>query len=705
VSKIYSDPDFRAPVARLLRPRSIAVVGASPEPGSLGNAVLGNLERFGFTGTLHLVSRSRPEINGRRCVATIDDLPEGLDVVVLVVPAAAVVDAVAACARRKAAAAVVFASGFGEAGPDGKAQQEKLAAIARAAGLLVLGPNCLGLVNYRDGVPLTFEALPPPVPVGAPAVAVIAQSGAMAGTIRYALTAKGLPVSYVVSTGNEAVLSAEAVLAHLLEDEATQVIAVFVEQIRQPPRFLELARDARRRGKPLVLLHPGRSARARAAAQSHTGALAGDHAVMRTLLARESVVVVDTLDELFDVTALLARYPAPPPGGTAVMSNSGAFCGLALDVAEAAGLALPALAPATHERLRAVLPPLAVPGNPLDVTTGGMTNPNLFGDAAAALLADDAVGSLVVSVIGGSPRQQTDKARSLAPVLGASRKPVTLVYMGDDSPIAEDCRELIRTSGVPFFRSPDRALRAMAHVTAYGRALTACRSRPLTIQAPPLPGAGPIAEHRSKAYLAVLGVPVPPSGLARTVDDAQAIAAQIGFPVVLKAQSATLLHKTEAGGIIAAITDATALGDSWQRLHANVRAARPELVLDGVLVEAMAPRGVEMIVGARRDPEWGPVLLVGLGGVIAEALADVRLLPIDAEESEIAAEIGRLKGARLLQGWRGAPASDVAAVARTAATLGALMRAVTCITEVEINPLVAYASGVLALDALIVVRD
>lgn len=691
-----------ASVAGLLRPRSIAVVGASPEPGSLGGAVLANLERFGFAGELHLVSRSRAEINGRACVPSIDDLPEGLDAIVLVVPAAAVVDAVAACARRKAGAAVVFASGFGEAGPEGKAQQDRLIAIARDGGLAVLGPNCLGLVNYRDRIPLTFESLPPPAAVESPAIAVIAQSGAMAGTIRYALTSRGLPVSYVVSTGNEAVLSTEDILAEVLEDEATLVVTIFVEQIRQPSRFRQLAARARALGKPLVLLHPGRSARARTAAQSHTGALAGDHAVMRTVLARDAVVVVDTLDELFDVTLLLARTPAPAGGGTAVLSNSGAFCGLALDMAEQVGLDLPALTPATHERLRAVLPPLAVPGNPLDVTTGGMTNPNLFGDAAGALLADPAIGHLVVSVIGGSPAQQTDKARSLAPVLGQTAKPVALVYMGDESPIAEDCRALLREHGVPFFRSPDRALRAMAQVAGHGRLLAAPRPPAPEIAAAPPSAGGTLAEYRGKAYLATLGVPVPPSGLARSLTEARAIAERLGYPVVLKAQSAELPHKTEAGGVIAGIDGPAALDQAWSRLDENVRRARPELTLDGVLVEAMAAKGLEMILGARRDPDWGPILLVGLGGVMAEALADIRLLPADADESEIAAEIGKLKAAALLRGWRGAPAVDVSAVAKTAARLGALLRSQPMIDELEINPLVAYATGVLALDVLIV---
>ncbi len=692
-----------AAVSRLLKPRSIALVGAQPEPASLGGAVLANLQRFGFSGDLHLVSRSRTEIGGRPCVGTIDALPEGIDVVVLVVPAAAIADAVSACVRRKAGAAVIFASGFGEAGEDGKEAQGRIARTARDGNLALLGPNCLGLVNYAARIPLTFEVLGEPAALAGPGIGVIAQSGAMAGTIRYALTGKGLPVSHVVSTGNEADLGAEDFLGYLVDDDATSAITLFLEQIRRPKRFLALAARARQRGKPIVLLHPGRSAKAREAAQSHTGALAGDYEVMRTLLGREAVVLVDTLDELFDTSALLHRYPRPPALGAAVLTNSGAFRGLTLDFAEEFGLPLPEIAETTKSDLAAVLPPLAVPDNPLDVTTGGMTNPDLFGASARALLADPAVGSLVVSVIGGGPRQQMDKARSLIPVLQASEKPVVLVYMGDESPLDADCATFIRQSGVPFLRSPDRALRSMARIAAFGRALAAPRAPALTVTAPPLPAPGIVPEYRAKEILASLGIPAPASALARSPEEACAIAARIGYPVVLKAQAASLPHKSDAGGVIAGIDNEAALVIGWQKLHADVRSARPDVTLDGVLVEAMARRGTELILGARRDEDWEPVLVVGLGGVWAEALGDVRLLPADASEEEIIAALKALKGARLLLGFRGTPAIDLKAVAQVAAMLGGLIRATPRIAELEINPLMAYEKGALALDALMVV--
>ena len=460
---------------RLLRPRSLAVVGVSPEPLSLGGNVLGNIERFGFAGDLHLVSRSRTEIKGIACVPSIDDLPVGVDAVVLVVPVPAVKEAIAACVRRGVGGAVVFASGFGEMGEAGRLAQNEIAAMAKEGGIALLGPNCLGLLNFVDQVPLTFEPVQPIVPSG-PGICAIAQSGAMAGNIRMALLGGNVPVAYTLSTGNEAVLGAEDVIAGLLDDPAVQLFSVFVEQIRHPKRFLSLAAEARQRGKPIVLMHPGRSARSREAAKSHTGALAGDHAVMRAFVASEGVVLVESLDELFDVSRLLTRYPRPAVGGASIMSNSGAIRGFALDFCEQIDLPLPELAAETCDELKQVLPDFAAIDNPLDITAQGMQKPSLFGDSAQALLRDSQVGALLVAAMGGSPAQQMGKWKTLRPVLEAADKPVAVAYLGDNWPLSDEFLADIKDSGVPFFRSPERAMRAFAYLMRYGRTLAEARS-------------------------------------------------------------------------------------------------------------------------------------------------------------------------------------------------------------------------------------
>src|ERR1043166_664631 len=302
------DAANRSRLDRLLQPRSVAIVGVSPEPGHLGGSVLANLERCKFDGEIHLVSRSRPELNGRPCVPSIDDLPHGVDAAVLVIPQTAVIDAIAACGRRGIGAAIVFASGYAEVGEAGRAQQEELAAAARAANVAILGPNCIGMCSFGVGAALTFEfnVERPPI-TAAPKIGMAAQSGAVAAIMRMAFLAKGLGITFYISTGNEADLTVEDFLGALIDDDDTQVAALFVEQIRHPQRFLALPNRARARGKPIVVMHPGRSQRARVSARSHTGALAGDYAVMTALLRHAAVTVVDTLEELVDTAELLAR--------------------------------------------------------------------------------------------------------------------------------------------------------------------------------------------------------------------------------------------------------------------------------------------------------------------------------------------------------------------------------------------------------------
>jgi len=690
-------------VERLLRPRSVAIVGAAPEPGSIGGNVLANLERFGYSGELHLVSRTRKEINGRACLASIDDLPLGVDAVVLVVPEAAILDAVAACIRRQVGAAIIFASGFAETGPEGLAKQDQLARMAREGGLILNGPNCVGVANYVDGIPLTFEPLSEPSAQQC-GVGVIAQSGGMTTHLRLALRAKGVRVSYTVSTGNEAVTCAEDFLAYLVDDESTRVVTLFIEQFRRPRVFLELVRRASERKKPVVLMHPGRTQQGREAVVSHTGALAGSYAVMEAALQRESVILVSSLDELIDVSALAARWPLRPSGGLAILTGSGGFKAVALDSCEELSVELARFAPSTSESLKSMLPAFATVENPLDLTTATMSNPAIYGRAAQAVLDDPGVGALLMSVIPGALPGQMARFASLLPVLSQSSKPVVFAPFGDDAPLASELVDSLRAGEVPLFRSSDRALGALARLSGFGQAMR----WPETVHAagaapvPPLKGNGPIPEYRAKNYLRAAGIPTPDGALVSSINAALEAAARIGYPVVLKAQAAALPHKTDAGGVIAGISDASTLAGEWERLHSNISRFNSSLELEGVLIEKQAPPGVEMIVGARRDPDWGPVLMVGLGGIWAEALQDVRLMSADAAEASIVGEIRKLKGAAVLVGWRGAAPLDIQSVATTLVTLGAILRCAPEVIEIEINPLRVYreGNGMLALDAL-----
>jgi acyl-CoA synthetase (NDP forming) len=691
----------------LLRPRSVAIVGVSPEPGSLGGNVLTNLNRIGYTGELHLVSRSNREIGGRACVGSIDELPEDIDVAVLAVPRQATIDAVRACVCRKIGAALVFASGFAEMDEAGRAEQDAMARIANEAKLALCGPNCIGLVNLTDRVALTFEPLSLPAQARGRGIGVVTQSGAMCSTLRLALLAKGLKLSIVVSTGNEAQLTTEDFLQFLIDDDSTEVLVLFMEQVRSPAQFLALTARAKERKKPIVLMHPGRSARAQESARTHTGAMVGNHAVMSALVAHEAVVLVETLEELLDTAEILARFAKPPVKGAAVMTNSGAFKGYALDFAETLGLDLPPLSPANAEAIKKILPPFAAIENPVDTTAQTVRDPSILGSTAAQLLADPAMGSLVISIVAGAPRFAMDKANAILSGIADLEKPIAVATMGDETELPAEFSASLREKGLAFFRSPDRALRAMARATWYGNAVTPVRPR---TEAPTLPpyriaATDALSEYQGKALLAMLGIAVPEGALARTPDDASEIAERVGYPVVLKAQAAALAHKSDAGGVVLNIADDVALKQAWNGIAADVRKTQPDLALDGMLVEAMAPPGLELVVGARREPKWGPILTVGLGGVWIEALHDIRILPAVIDRDGVIAELHKLKGAALLHGGRGTPAADLEAIADCVLRLGALIRGDARITEIEINPLRVYPKGALALDVLMQVEQ
>ncbi|ODP36385.1 CoA-binding protein [Sphingomonas turrisvirgatae] len=691
----------RLGLSRLLQPRSIAIAGASPDGATMGGVILANCERFGFAGDLHLISPTRSEIGGRPCVTSVDALPDGVDALVLNVPRAAILPAVQAAARKGVGGIIVFASGFAEAGDEGRRDQDEIAAICRAAGMALMGPNCMGYVNYAGGMALTFEPAHPQ-PLGTRrSVAVVAQSGAMASSIRAAMQGRGIAVALQAATGNEAVVRAADMIDQIVTDGQAAAIALYIEQIRDPLAFLAAARRAREAGIPVVVLHPGRSKRGQEAAQSHTGAMVGDYALMRVAVENEAVVMVDTMDELFDTVAILHRFPRPVTGELGVVTNSGALRGTAFDFAEDIGLPIAQVSPQTLERLAALLPAGMEIDNPLDVGTTGFAKADIFGLSTAAMLADPAVGGVLLPMAGGGPSQQRAKAEAIIPEALASDKPVVVAITGDSSTLDPDFLAAMRDSETPLFRSPERAMRAFGAARRYARALASVADRaPAAGSLSGWATAGVKPEYVGKQFLREIGVRVPHGELVVSADAAVAAAAEIGFPVVLKVQAEQLSHKSDIGGVMLNLRDEAAVRAGWDSLMRNIGDAP----IDGVLVEQMSAPGLEMVVGARHHPEWGASVMVGLGGVLIEALDAAELLPADISHARAVERIRNLRGAKLLGEFRGRPARDVDAVADVVVKVGAAMRAGIGIEEIDINPLMVMAvgEGAIALDALIV---
>lgn len=694
----------REALARLLRPASVAVVGASDKPGALGATLISNLDRAGFSGPIYPINPKRDRIGERACLADIADLPLGVDVAVLAIPRAAVLDTVRALAARQVGAAIVFSAGFAEDGPEGLAEQAEIGRIAREAGMVIEGPNCLGLVNHVDKIPLTFvEAFCEP-PAGRPAVGVVSQSGAMAAVLGTVLIARAIPTSYSVSTGNEAASGVEDYVDWLIDDPATSVIAMIVEQFRQPARFLAAAARAAAAGKPIVLLHPGTSSAARESAATHTGAMAGDHALMRAKVARAGVILVDTLQELGDVSELLVRCPALPRREVAVLGESGAFKAMVLDQVERLGLPLTALDNANAPGLRAALPPFVPVSNPLDLTAQGLSQPSLYTQVLGALLDDDRVGAIMAGIIQSDPATADIKVPPILAALEGRKLAKPLIFAGLDegARMPDHYIAALRAAGVPWFPTTERVLAALARLGARHVPAVADDAAPITL-AGFADHVGVVPEYRAKALLGPIGVPFPKGGFAADGEAAVTVAEALGYPVAMKAQSAALSHKSDAGGVILNLHDAATVRAAWDRMHASVAAYDATIALDGVLIEAMGPRGVEMIVGGRNDPEWGPVVLAGFGGVTAEILQDVRLFTPDMTEAEVIAELGQLKSAALLSGWRGAPALDVPALAQLIRTVARLLEGEPRLAELDLNPVILYpeGQGLIALDALI----
>jgi acetate---CoA ligase (ADP-forming) len=685
-------------VARFLRPRSVAIVGASARPGSAGKVILESLKLNRFQGDIYLVGRSDEPIDGLPVLKSAGLLPDGIDLAVFTLPAAGVRDAIAACAKRKVGSAMIFAAGFAEVGE--REMQDDIAKMAREAGLAIVGPNCLGVTNNVDGLMLHMLFAREARRGVTGGVAFVGQSGGMLGHFQRAAEGRGTPLSYVISTGNEIGLESTDFIEYLADDPATSVLVIYTEQVHRPSEFLAAIRRCRDAGKPVVLMFPGRSAKSRVAALSHTGALVGDYATMQTQAEDAGAIVVGTMDEMMDLAEILMRYPKPPVKGPGILTASGAFVGLANDMAEELGLEFPLVEPATLKIFKDTLPSYGNYGNPLDVTAGFA--PASLPAAVKALIDDPNIGMLFISF----PINSGAVVQNFTKGMEGSDKPKVLVALGDTWPLAPDVVEAVKQCPAVFGRSTDRMMRAIALYTRYGRLLARRRDdvSPEPIKHLPKLGTGAQPEWLGKKVLSAAGIRVPDGDLARTADEAAAVAKRIGYPVVLKAQAAALSHKTEAGGVMLSLADETGLRAAWDAMMTSVKRAAPDIKLDGALVEKMASKGIELMVGAKRDPGWGTVLLLGLGGIWVEALGDVQLLPGGASEAQIRESLSRLRSAKLLSGVRGSLPADVNAVVQVVRAIGRIMQNLPQVTEIDVNPLMVHGNGhgATALDALIV---
>ncbi len=688
-------------VARLLSPRSVAVIGASRKPTTIGHQVFRNLLAGGFVGPVYPVNPSAPHVASVKAYASVLDVPGEVDLAVVAVPSGAVAQVIRQCAEKGVTGLVVLSAGFGEVGAEGAAAQRELRDLARSNGMRMVGPNCIGVVNTAIGLDATFSPYAP-----APGrIAMQSQSGALGIAILERSTRIGIGVSTFVSVGNKADVSGNDLLQYLEDDAGTDVVLLYLESFGNPRKFSRIARRVSRR-KPIVAVKSGRSAAGVRAASSHTAAMATPDVAVDALFRQAGVIRVDTLDELFDMAVLLSTQPLPPGRRVAIVGNSGGPGILATDACDGAGLEVPELSAATQAALRLVVDPNGAVANPVDLVAGA--TPAGYEAALRVLLAAEEVDAVIVVNTATFAAPPPEIAAVLRRVAAGAAKPIVGSFLA-----WPDLPPLLRPTGpdeaaVPAFTSPEPAARALARAAGYAE----WRRRP--------PGTVPdlegfdarraqevvdafLAAHPEGGWLtpdeigelmAAIGVPVLETVSVTSATAAAAEADRLGFPVALKASGAQVVHKSDVGGVRLNLGSAEDVAAAYDEMAARVGTS-----MTGAILQRMARPGVETIVGVVLDPLFGPLVMFGMGGVATELLRDraFRILPLtDADAGEL---VRSLRASPLMFGYRGAPPVAVGALEDVLQRVARLAAVVHEVAELDFNPVIVSPAGVEIVDA------
>ena len=701
--------DQRSSIHNMLNPRSIAVVGASPRM-AYGGRMLAAALKASARVNVYPVNPRYEEVQGVQCYPSVTSLPETPDVVCVVVSSEQVLDVLNESHQKGTKAAVVISAGFSERGTqEGRDLQAQVAAFARESGLRISGPNCLGLANVKDDIWVSASSRGAEGLGGS--VGLVCQSGASAfGPFLNRAIDSGIGLSYIISTGNEADLDFSDFVRYLLDDDDTKVIAGFVEGFKDAKKFIEVAKLAAERGKPIILIKIGRSELGAKAAQSHTAALTGLDALYDAALTQYGVIRVSDYDELLEVANLLSNSPAPAAKGLAVVSHSGGISSLTADMCGQIGLDLPVLNDAARDGINGVLKGFGWASNPSDVT--GFANSDSFPEIMQLMANDPAMGTLVVASSGGdSQATQVIAQRDLV-------KEMPLAFLWTGSRRETDGLDMLKKASIPVFYTPNRLASGIRSLIDYhdwlghrgtsGFPETTAINAEQQAEATKLAATSGIAlsEHHSKGLVGTWGVPITRESLVQNADDAVAAAGEIGYPVAMKADVMNLPHKTDAGLVMLGLKDGAAVREAFDMLKSN--AAQAGAVgegLNGISVQEMVVDGVEVIVGVSYDSQLGATILFGSGGLMVEVYNDValRLCPID--KSDALEMIADVKGARLLEGFRGRPAADIDALADTLVRVSQMAAQLDgSLAELDINPLMVLpkGQGVKAADAVAV---
>ncbi len=689
----------------VFKPRSIAIIGASQDETKIGGRPVQFLKKYGFSGTIYPVNPRAAEVQGLKAYASAAALPEAPDLAVIAVAAEAAPQAAAECAARGVKAAVILSSGFGEMGEAGEALQAELRRIAATTPLRIIGPNCLGSIGITEKAIATFSivienSLPPAGPLG-----IISQSGNLGSYTMLLASERSVGVSQFITTGNECDVDVADAVSWMARDPGTKVILLTVETCRDAARLVQSLEEARSAKKPVVVLKIGSTDAGQAAAASHTGALAGSDAVFDAVLRRAGATRVHSIEELIDVghaATLLAPDRLPTGPRVAIVTASGGFGVMLADAATSAGLEIPAMAEATQKRILELVP-YAAPRNPVDATAQMSSRPELLERILSAVADDPGIDSIVfmMSSALSVPRLRATFTEALTNL--RKNYPNRVVMLCTHG--APEATAALNAHGYPTVDGADAVCRTLAALVAMHKTMSATPIRELLPNLPSLPPSAFRHEVGAKQALAAAGLPILPERLVQTAGEAADAAAHVGFPIVIKIVSEDIPHKTEVGGVVIGLGNAEQVRAACNEMLSRVKARAPKARIDGILVAPMVKGGTELILGVKRDPIFGPAVMVGLGGIFAEVLKDIAVRPAPVSKGEALEMLRSLKSFAVLNGARGRPRADVAAAADAVAALSAFAAVhADDVAEVDINPFVVLAEGqgAFALDALII---
>ena len=680
----------------------VAILGASTNPRKLSYGILENLLTHGYKGGIYPVNPNADEILGKKAYASISEVPDPVELAVVVLPVTIIMETMRAIGERGIKAVVIITGGFKELGPEGAKIEAEVKALAKSYGMRVVGPNCVGTMDGRTGLNSTFiKGMPPAGPI-----AFISQSGAICGGVIDLVINSQIGFSHIASLGNMMDVTETDMLEYFAQDKDVDVIAMYTEGIPDGERFIRVAREVSKK-KPIVFLKAGKNDAGAKAVSSHTGSLAGSYAAYQAAMKQAGVLEVSTIDELFNLAWSLGSQPLPRGRRVAMTTNAGGAAALAADSLDFNGFMLAQISPDVQSRLREKLNPSAQVSNPVDML--GSVSPDDYLWSLENLDDDDGVDVLLPILVPQALVDTLGVAKSWIETGKKTEKTLLTCLMGERS--TGEAERLLNLNKVPVFKYPDQAAPVLKGMWDYKTVLErpdfeAVEVRPADRLAVETAMAAignrkVIGEYESRLLLDAYAIPSVAGGLAKNADEAVMLAEQIGFPVVLKIVAEGLLHKSDAGGILLNIQDSSTLRVAYDRLIERIRANEPSAEIVGAMVEKMADKGVETIVGMRRDVTFGPLMMFGMGGTMVELVKDIQFRVAPLSKEDVRSMVAETLAGKLLNGYRGGPIADFDALYDAIVQLSHLAMEHPEIQEIEINPLIVYPEGmgVLAIDS------